>query len=253
MTGLLAGHRAQLEARASAALVHQLGQRVRQTAGADVVDRRDGAVLSEREAAVDDLLTAPLHLGVVPLHRGKIELGVARALRHRGGRAAAEADAHRGARRARPPARRPRCAPCSRASGAPRRCPRRSGSACGSPARRPRPRARASGRSQHAGPPELVAIRRGADGRLQHDVERRGDALGSRLGALPRPRETGHAQVRDGEPDEARLGLRAAARRPLVADLAARARGRARVGEIAVGWLCVSTLMQTCDRSGWWP
>ena len=87
--------------RAAPAVVDQLGQRVRQAAGADVVDREDRVVVAERPAAVDHLLAAPLHLGVVALHRREIEVLVRRARRHRRRRAAAEADQHRRARRAR--------------------------------------------------------------------------------------------------------------------------------------------------------
>ncbi len=92
--GLVVRHRAQVEVAAAAGAVHQFRQRVRQAAGADVVDRKDGIVLAQRPALVDDLLAAPLHLGVGALHRGEIELFVAGAGGHARGRAAAEADEH---------------------------------------------------------------------------------------------------------------------------------------------------------------
>ncbi len=46
-------------------------------------------------AAIDHLLAAPLHLGVVALHRREIQVLVRRARRHRRRRAAAQADQHR--------------------------------------------------------------------------------------------------------------------------------------------------------------
>src|SRR6185503_12130151 len=78
------------------------------------------------------------------------------------------------------------------------------------------------------GPAKLVVERRGPDRPLEHDVERRSDArrlAGTVL--LPRQLMTGNAQVRDREADQAGLGLGAAPGRTLVADLAARAGGRA--------------------------
>jgi hypothetical protein len=76
-------------------VVDQLGQRVGQAAGADVVDQQDRVVVAQRPAAVDDLLAAALHLRVAALHRGEIEVLAALAARHRRGGAAAEADQHR--------------------------------------------------------------------------------------------------------------------------------------------------------------
>ena len=95
--GLVAGHPAQLERRAAARVVDQLGHRVGQAAGADVVDRPDRRGLAERDAAVDDLLAAALDLGVVALDRREVEVLVRGALPHRRRRAAAEADQHGGA------------------------------------------------------------------------------------------------------------------------------------------------------------
>ena len=92
--GLVVRDLAQLEARAAPAVVDQLGQRVGQAARADVVDGDDRVVVAERPAAVDDLLAAALHLGVVALHRGEIEILLRGARGHRRGRAAAEADEH---------------------------------------------------------------------------------------------------------------------------------------------------------------
>ncbi len=85
---------AQREARAAPAVVHQLGQRVRQAPGAHVVDREDRVGRSQRGAAVDDLLAAPLHLGVVPLDRREVQVLGRRARCQRRRRAAAQPDQH---------------------------------------------------------------------------------------------------------------------------------------------------------------
>ena len=86
--------RAQVERAADAAAVHELRQRVRQPARADVVDRQDRIARAELPAAVDHLLRAALDLGVAALHRIEIEVGGVRAGRHRRRGAAAHADQH---------------------------------------------------------------------------------------------------------------------------------------------------------------
>ena len=63
----------------------------------DSVDEGDGIVRAEGPAAVNDLLAAAFHLGVVALHTGEIEGFAAGAAAHGAGRAAAEADEHGGA------------------------------------------------------------------------------------------------------------------------------------------------------------
>ena len=89
------------------------------------------------------------------------------------------------------------------------------------------------------GAAELVAEGGGADRALDHDRERRGDAVGARLRALPRALVAGEAQVGDREAAQARLGLGAPAGRALVADLAPRAGGgpgkRRDRGRVVVG------------------
>ena len=74
---------------------HHLGYRVRQPTGTDVVDRDDRIALAERPAAVDDLLGAPLDLGVTALDGSEIELRARAAAPERGGGAAPQADQHR--------------------------------------------------------------------------------------------------------------------------------------------------------------
>ena len=93
--GLAGRDRAQLEPRAEPGVVHELGQRVRQPAGADVVDRQDGVGVAQRPAAIDHLLTAPLDLGVVALDRREVEILGRRTLGERRCRATAQADQER--------------------------------------------------------------------------------------------------------------------------------------------------------------
>src|SRR5690606_24980596 len=71
-------------------------------------------------------------------------------------------------------------------------------------------------------PPELVIELRGADRPVEHDRERRRDPRRP-PGAfrLPRPRPLRQLEMRDGEARKPGLRPRAAARRALVADLAA--------------------------------
>ena len=77
-------------------------------------------------------------------------------------------------------------------------------------------------------PAEFVVERGRADRPVEHDLQRDDDALGLAEILLPGLHEPGNAQVRDREADQAGLGLGAATRRALVADLAARARRGAR-------------------------
>ena len=83
--------------------------------------------------------------------------------------------------------------------------------------------------AREVGTPELVVVGRAADGAVDHDRERGGDAVGLAVGNLPRLLRVRNGEVRDREAGEARLGLGARACRALVANLAARARARARM------------------------
>jgi len=94
---LVVGNLAEVEFAAAAAVVDEFGKGVGETAGADVVDEGDGVFGAERPAAVDDLLAAAFHLGVVALDGGEIEIFAAGATGDGGGGAAAEADVHGGA------------------------------------------------------------------------------------------------------------------------------------------------------------
>src|SRR5690606_11362063 len=92
--GIVAGYRAQVDAPADAGIVEDLGNRIGQSAGTDVVDGHDRVRVAARPARVDHLLAAALHFRVVTLHRGEVELLGTRAGGDRRGGAAAEADQH---------------------------------------------------------------------------------------------------------------------------------------------------------------
>ena len=95
--GLGARHRAQIDPRAAIAVRHRFGHRVRQTAGADVVNQGDGVLVAQLPTGVDHFLRAPLDLGIAALDRGEVEIGARGATAHRGSRAAAQTDQHGGA------------------------------------------------------------------------------------------------------------------------------------------------------------
>jgi hypothetical protein len=92
--GLVVGDLAQLEAGAAMTVVYQFGQGVGKPARADVVNGNDRTCLAKRATAVDDFLAASLHLGVVALDRGEIEILLRRTRGHGRGRAPAETDEH---------------------------------------------------------------------------------------------------------------------------------------------------------------
>ena len=81
--GVVAGDGAQLEPSSHSGAVHQLGQGVGQPPGAHVVDGEDRVVRAELPAAVDHLLAAALHLGVLALHGREIQCFPAAARRGR--------------------------------------------------------------------------------------------------------------------------------------------------------------------------
>ena len=74
---------AQIDAAADAGIVEDLGYRVGQATGADVVDRYDRIRVAAGPAGVDDFLATPLHFRVVALHRCEVELLGAAARRNR--------------------------------------------------------------------------------------------------------------------------------------------------------------------------
>ena len=224
---LLGLHAAQFEARAAAGAVRQFRQRVGEAAGADVVYRQDRVLVLQLPTAVDDLLRTPLDLRVAALHRGEIEVGGVGAGGHGGRRAAAEADEHAGAaeldeQRAGLEFDLVRIArgDVADAAGDHDRL------VVAAHLARHFLLEGAEGAGQIR-PAEFVVEGGGADRPLDHDVERRGDALGLAVGLLPRLREAGDVQVRHREAAQAGLRLGAAAGGALVADLAAGAGGRA--------------------------
>src|SRR5207247_9184368 len=87
-------HLAQAEGRALAGAVDQLGERIADAAGANIMDGQHRVALTERPAVVDDLLRAALDLRVAALHRIEVERRGVSACGHRARRAAAHADAH---------------------------------------------------------------------------------------------------------------------------------------------------------------
>src|SRR5690606_36722927 len=94
--------------------------------------------------------------------------------------------------------------------------------------------------ARDVGASELVVEPGATDRGLEHDAERRYDAIGLAVDdTLPRLQKARDPQVRDGKTRQAGLGLGAATRRPLVADLTAGARRGARVrrdrGRVVVG------------------
>src|SRR5690606_33809918 len=95
--GFVIRHLAQLELAALVAVLDQLGKGVRQTTGADVVNEFDRILVRHGPAAVDHFLAAALHLWVLPLHGGEIQILGGGAAGHRRSGAAAEPDQHGGA------------------------------------------------------------------------------------------------------------------------------------------------------------
>ena len=92
--GLFGWNFAKLDRAARVPTVDQLRQRVRQSAGADVVDRQNRICGARLPAAVDHLLRAPLDLRVAALYRIEVEIGEIDTGRHRRCGAAAHADQH---------------------------------------------------------------------------------------------------------------------------------------------------------------
>ena len=217
-------HGAQVKARATACIVHQLGESVGEAACAHVVNGQNGIGLAQRLAGADHFLRAALHFGVAALHRIKVQMRRVGPARQRTGRAAAHANAH-----ARPA----------------QLHQQRAGGKFGL-ARQPRVNA-AHAASQHdglviaalhaaypllvfakvarqIGAAKLVVERRAAQRPFRHHLQGAGHVL--RLAA----RRIGQAapELADGKARQARLRHRAPARGPFIANFAARARGRAR-------------------------
>ncbi len=211
------------KAPAAATILHQFGQRIRQAAGPDVVNEADRIILTELPAAIDHLLAAVLHLRVVALHRGEIELRIARTRGHRGGRATAEADQH--------------CRPAKHHQQRAATHLPLGNMPFADIAHATGNHDRLVVAAHHATmvlleaaeiatdrrSPELVVECGAADRTLEHDPQRRGDAFRASMIGLPGLHEAGNAQVRDAEAHQPSLGSCADAHRAFVADLATRA------------------------------
>ena len=64
----------QLEFAAALAIIHQLRQGIRDTAGTHIVDKGNRVGFAHLPAAIDHFLTTALHFRVLTLHRGKIQI-----------------------------------------------------------------------------------------------------------------------------------------------------------------------------------
>ena len=67
-SGFVIRHSAQFKTSTSAAVFDQLRQGIAQPAGTHIMDESNRVVFGEAPAPVNDLLTAPLYLGVLSLH-----------------------------------------------------------------------------------------------------------------------------------------------------------------------------------------
>ena len=90
----LQGNPVDLEDRAPMGTLDQFGQRIGQPAGSHIVDRKNRIVFAHRAAGIEDLLGTTLHFGIAPLDRIEIELGGVAARAHARGRTATQANAH---------------------------------------------------------------------------------------------------------------------------------------------------------------
>ena len=237
--GLVVEDGAQVDHGAAAAVCDRLRHGVRKTTCADIVDEQDGVGHALRPAAVDDLLRAPLHLGVAALHRREIEVGRRSARADRRRRTAAEPDEHRGAAEHDDLGARRAVAlldmVAAHVAHAARDHDRLVVTAHAARRIAGRVDLERAEVAADRGTAELIVEGGRADRPLEHDVERRGDAarlaeIGDAGRCLPGLREVGDAQMRDREADEPRLGLGADAGRALVADLTAGAGRGAREG-----------------------
>ena len=180
---------AELKARAPVAVVYEFGQRVGQTAGADIVDGDDRIGRTPRPTTVDDLLAASFEFGVLSLNRGEIQIFVAGSRVHGGSSAATQADQHGGSAE-----HDDFCAGRNLAlfhvlvANAAEPAREHDGLMKSANLRAARARYFFLEGSEVAGdirPPEFVVVGRSADRRFQHDVQSRGDALGLAEVLLP--------------------------------------------------------------------
>ena len=222
-------HLAELET--SARRLHQFRAAVGEATRANIVDRQHGVLLPHRRARIDHALAPALHLGVTALDGIEVErLGI-RARHHRTRRAAAETDPHR------------RTADLDDVRARRHRLLRHLVTDDEAVSARQHNRLVVAAlqpvllmlvgaeEARQLRTSEFVAERCAADRSFRHDLERRRETRRTlAVVLLPRLFAARNAQVRNHEAADARGGARTRTRRRLVADFAAHARRRARIG-----------------------
>ena len=218
---------AQIKARATARVVHQLRESIAQAACAYIVNRQNGVGLPQSPAVVDDFLRAAFYFGVAALYRIEVQMRGIGATAHGAGRAATHANTH--ARAAQLHQQRAcRKADFVRQSGINRAQPARNhdGLVVAHVAR-----LLASSRlggdgllvfakiPAQIGAAKFVVERCAAQGAFGHDLQRAGNVLGLAAGLVAHAApQFGHGKAR-----QSRFGLGAAAGCAFVADFSARA------------------------------
>ena len=224
---LVVRHCAQFDAPAPLAVRNDFRDRIRETAGPDVMDDQDRIVRAHGPATIDDFLGAALHFRVAALHRCKIELLAAGAATERRRGTAAESDQHRRpADEDEPRADRHLAlldmhAPyVAEPAGNHDRLVIAADDAGGIPRQA---HLKGTEIAEDARASEFVVERGRADRPVEHDLERGRDARRAAMVGLPGLLESGYTQIRHGETDQARFRLRAEAGRAFVPYFTARA------------------------------
>ncbi len=192
----------------------------------------DGITLAQLPTLIDHFLTAALHLGVLALYRGEIQVRATRTRRHRGGCPAAQSDQHRRAAEndelgayGNLPLVDMGLADITEAAGDHDRLMVATQLIAVAAIDTLFIGAEIATQIRTA---ELIVKRRRAHGAFDHDVQSRGDMRrATEVLFLPRLWQARDAQVGDTESGEAGLRLRATPGRAFVAYLAATARGSA--------------------------
>ncbi len=200
-------HVAQLEAGTHPGIVHQLGERIGNTAGADVMNTQNRIMVTELPAAVDHFLRATFELRIAALYRIEIKIFGIGAGIHTGSRTAAEANQHgRTTQLHQRRTRRDRifsgmfCRDITDAAG------QHDGLVIAAHliGRFDFQRAEITG---DIGAAEFVVVGGTAQRAIHHDLQGRGDARGFAVIALPRLPETGNIEIGNGKSGQARLRL----------------------------------------------
>ncbi len=233
----------QIETAPAIAVAHQLRHGVGEAAGAHVVNKDDGVVVPQLPAAIDHLLAAALHLRVVTLHRGKVEILGGLTGGHGGCRAAAQTDVH-GRSPQHDEGRAHRDLPFLDVLGTDVADAARQHDGLVVATHLDAVVARhllfeGTEVTENGRTAELVVKRRPAKRPFLHDVKGADDAARFAEVLLPGLLEAGDTQVGDGEAHQTRLGLGAAPGGTLVANFAARTGGSSRErrdgGRVVVG------------------